>query len=239
MVSFERQQEILKYLREHRFATVRELAGAVYSSEASVRRDVKQLEGRGLLRQIYGGVVLPEYENAVVPVDLREPFHAAAKEKLAQRAAELLFDGATVLMDGSSTVRRILKYADGVRDLRIVTNNVRLLSDCISRPDIKIYSTGGLYLPQSGVLVGSGAEDYVRSINADLLFFSAQALSQDGILSDASEEETALRRVMLSRAKRRILLCDASKLGSTRTFTVCSKEDVDLILCDAPLPWET
>lgn len=237
MVGFERQQEIMKYLREHRFASVRELSKAVFSSEASVRRDVKQLEARGLLRQIYGGVVLPEYENSVIPLDLRDHSQSAIKEKLARRAAAYLFDGATVLMDGSSTVRRILKYANGVRDLRIITNNVRLLSECNS-PNIQIYCTGGRYLPQSGVLVGHGAQESVRRINADLLFFSAQALSHDGILSDSSDEETALRQVMLAHAKQKILLCDSSKLNSSRTFTVCSKDEVDLILCDQPLPWE-
>ena len=72
MVVFERQQTIMKYLKEKRFATVKELSGVVFASEASVRRDVKALEAKGLLKQIYGGVVLSEYENSVVPVRLRE-----------------------------------------------------------------------------------------------------------------------------------------------------------------------
>ena len=91
---------------------------------------------------------------------------------------------------------------------------------------------------QSNIFVGSATEEYIRGVNADLLFFSGQALSEDGEISDASEEETSLRRVMLTRAKRRIFLCDSSKLGKRRTFTICQKDDVDDIICDKRLPWE-
>ena len=237
MIVFERQQTIMKYIKEKHFATVKELSRVVFASEASVRRDVKTLEAKGLLKQIYGGVVLPEYENSVVPVTLRESSNSAIKEELAKRAAEELFDGATVILDGSSTVRRIINYIDKFRDVKIITNNARIFDESISS-GVKLYCTGGLYLPQSGVFVGSGAESYISGINADILFFSSQALSDDGEISDVSEEETSLRRVMLSRAKRKIFLADSSKLGERRTFSVCTKDDVDKIICDKTLPFE-
>ena len=237
MVVFERHQEIMKYLNEKHFATVKELAGVVFASEASVRRDVKALETKGYLKQIYGGVVLPEYEKGVVPLSLRDQSNSAVKEELARRAADELFDGATVILDGSSTVRRIIKHIDKFRNLKIITNNARLFEGNVPQ-NVKLYCTGGLFLPQSNIFVGSGAEKYISEINADILFFSSQALSFEGEISDASEAETSLRRVMLSRSKRKIFLADASKLGESRTFTVCHKDDVDKIICDRELPWE-
>lgn len=237
MVIYERQKEIIEYLKKNRFATVKELSEIVWSSEATVRRDIKLLEQKGYLKQIYGGVVLPEYENSVVPVDIRESAHSLVKDKLAQRAAEHIFDGATVFMDGSSTVRRITKYMGHLNDVKIITNNVRVFREH-ELPNVKIYCTGGLFLPQSNIFVGASAQRYVSEINADILFFSSQAISNDGEISDASEEETALRRAMLLKAKRKIFLCDSSKLGGKRTFSVCTKDDVDEIICDVKLPWE-
>lgn len=236
MSIYERQKQIMQYLKEKNFATVKELSVLVYASEASVRRDIKVLADRGLLHPIYGGVVLPEYKNGVVPISLRDTSHTAAKEEIARAAAEMIFDGATVIMDGSTTVRRIIKYIKA-SPVYIITNNVRILNEEL--PDgVTVYGTGGLFLPQSNIFVGKGAQSFLNGINADLLFFSSQAISSTGEISDASEEETALRQAMLTRAKKRIFLCDASKLGQTRTFTVCTREDVDTILCDAPLPWE-
>lgn len=236
MYEYERQREILSYLRQKRFATIKELTGIVFASESSVRRDIKGLEQKGQLKQIYGGVVLPEYENSVVPIELRDPSNSAVKEELAKRAAEYIYDGATVIMDGSSTVRRIIKYIGKFHNLKIITNNQRIFNEC-DHPDAKLYCIGGLFLSQSKIFVGSAAERYINGINADILFFSAQAISDAGEISDASEEETALRKAMLSRAKRKIFLCDSSKLGLKRTFTVCTKDDVDVIVCDTQLPW--
>lgn len=237
MLVYERQREILNYLKQKQFATIGELAKIVWSSESSVRRDIKTLEQKGYVKQIYGGVVLPEYEHSVMPISLRDPAHSAAKEDVARKAAEYLFDGATVMMDGSSTVRRITKYIGSFRGLKIITNNQRIFSTC-DHPDVKLYCTGGLYIPQSHIFVGSVAESYINNLNADILFFSSQAISEDGEISDSSEEETALRRAMLTRAKKKIFLCDSSKIGHSRTFTLCTNNDVDVIVCDKKLPWE-
>ena len=237
MTSYERKRELIRYLKEKRFATVKEMTRVVWTSESTVRRDIKELEAKGYVKQIYGGAVLSEYENSVVPVSLRDSSNTAVKEELAKRAAGYLFDGATVILDGSSTVRRILKYASHVRDLKVITNNQRIFCEC-DLPEVTLYCTGGRFLNQSNIFVGSATEEYIRGVNADLLFFSGQALSEDGEISDASEEETSLRRVMLTRAKRRIFLCDSSKLGKRRTFTICQKDDVDDIICDKPMPWE-
>ena len=235
MISYERQMEILNYLNKKHFSTVKELAKIIWTSESSVRRDIKELEQKGYVNQIYGGVVLAEYANGVVPVKLRDSSNSAIKEKLAKEAAKHIFDGATIFMDGSSTVRRIIKYINNFTHLKIITNNHRVFAEC-SNPQIQLYCTGGLFSNQNNIFVGSSAESYVNNINADILFFSSQAISNDDEISDVSEEETSLRKVMLSRAKKKIFLCDSSKLGLKKTFTLCSKDDIDIIICDKDLP---
>ena len=237
MILYERQNEILKYLKKHRFSTVKELSGVVFSSESSVRRDLKELENKGYVSQVYGGVVLSEYTNSVIPVNLRDSSNASVKDELAKKASELLFDGATVILDGSSTVRRIVKHLDKFHSLKIITNNQKVFEE-YKGEEHTMYCTGGRFCPKSNIFTGSAAEDYIRNINADFVFLSSQAISQEGVISDISEEETALRRVMLSSAKKKIFLCDSSKVGKVKTFTLCTKEDVDMIICDSKLPWE-
>ena len=237
MIQYERQQHILSILQQRGTASVRELSAAVFASEASVRRDIEFLEQQGYVKRIYGGVMLSRHENSVIPLDLRDPEHSTVKEHLAQRAAELIPDGATVLIDASSTTRRILRYLDRKRDLRIITNNLRLLQEARD-PAIALYGTGGAYDLTNHAFVGPAAEAYVRGISADIFFFSSQGITEEGEITDVSEEETSLRRVMLSRAKRHIFLCDSSKIGIRRVFTLCTRHEVDQIICDTPLPWE-
>ena len=237
MLIFERQQAILNHLQKNRFSTVKELAKIVFASESSVRRDIKVLEQKGYVIQLYGGITLAGNSNRVVPVGIRDSSNASVKDVLAKEAAKHIFDGATIFMDGSSTVRRIIKYADRFKNLKIITNNQLIFSEC-AHPHIKLYCTGGLFDSNNNIFSGSIAEQYIAGINADIVFFSSQAISENGEISDVSEEETSLRKVMLSRAEKKIFLCDSTKIGLKKTFTLCTKDDIDLIICNKKLPWE-
>lgn len=234
---YERRNKILEYLKINRISNVDELSKLVWSSPSSVRRDIKALETQGLVTQIYGGVMLPEYQNSVIPLNMRDSAYSAEKEQIAEQASKLIFDGATVMMDGSSTVRRIMKYISGVKDLKIITNNLKILSDFES-PDVKIYCTGGLYNAKSNIFIGSAAENFIRGAHADILFFSSRAVSNDGVISDVSEEEISLRRVMFAHSQKKVFLCDSSKVGDRKTFTLCHVREVDHVISDKPLPWE-
>lgn len=237
MIQYDRQQKVLHFLKERRSATVKELAAAVYASEASVRRDLEALEKEGFVHRVYGGAVLPEYKNSEVPISLRDAEHHDVKEKIARRAAAMIPDGSTILLDSSSTTRRIVKYIGHARDLRIITSNLAVFTE-LGNLDVEAYCTGGTFRKKGHDFVGAAAEAYVRSVSADIVFFSSQGISEDGEITDVSEERIALRRAMMERAKKKVFLCDSSKIGVRRVFTLCTKDDVDEIVCDVPLPWE-
>lgn len=235
MLQHERQNEILRYLTDHHSATVEEIAAKIYVSPSTARRDIIALEEQGFVARLYGGVILAEHKNGAVPVALREDAYSAAKEMLARRAAALIGHGAVVFADGSSTVRRVFKYvdADGVT---VITNNRRIFEDYGHKKNLTLFTTAGRYDDRNHVFLGPNAILSLLQFHADVVLFSSQGIDGEGI-SDVSEEETALRRVMLDRADRRIFLCDSSKLGVRKTHLLCRLDEVDEILCDAPLPF--
>lgn len=235
MLQYERQQNILTYLQQHHTATIRALAKNIYTSEASVRRDLAALEAEGLVVRVYGGVVLSEYKNEVVPVELRDSANSAAKELIAVEAAKRIHDGDTVFFDSSSTVRRICKHIKKRKNVKIITNNLRICSE-LKDTDITVYCTGGEYYKKRDCFLGSYAERFIASINADSVFFSCKGLSESGVLTDVAESEISMRHVMRSHAANSYFLCDASKIGTTYAFTLCHAREVTEILCDVPLP---
>lgn len=230
MSQLERQQRILLLLRERTSMTVREISEALFFSESSVRRDVRELESRGLVDHLWGGVMLT---SGFAPVSIRESEHSAVKDRIAKEAASRVRDGDTLLLDASSTVRRIVGYLGERRDLCIITNNQRIFEESFPK-SFRLFCTGGAFRPENHNFCGPAAEQYLRSVHADLCFFSSQGLSEKGEINDVLEEETALRRVMLTRAQRRIFLCDSSKIGISKQFILCSLADVDEVICDAP-----
>ncbi|MBE6596793.1 MAG: DeoR/GlpR transcriptional regulator [Ruminococcaceae bacterium] len=224
-----RQEEIVSFIAPRHFASVAEISEHIYTSGATVRRELSALERMGIVKSVYGGVVLCEYSNESVPIYLRDNENSAEKERIAREASTLVHDGATVILDSSSTVRRICKHIKTRKSLTVITNNLRVcgeLKDC----DVRVICTGGTLVPKRECFVGHFAEEFMRRVNADLLFFSAQGLSENGDITDSSEEEIALRRVMLERSKTSVFLCDPSKVGKDYPFTLCSVGEIDKII---------
>ena len=237
MIRYERREKILARLAEQKSVSVKELAAELFISEASVRRDVAALEQEGLVTRLYGGVTLSANRKGVIPLSFRDGEHSAEKDEIARRAASLVRDGDTVMMDASSTVRRMLRYLGDKRDLTIITNNLRIFTEA-REMGIRLYATGGVYSPENHALMGLGAEQTVRTLSADAVFFSSQGISEEGEITDASEEETALRRIMISRSARKYFLCDSSKVGIRRLFTLCHKDELTAVISNQSLPWE-
>lgn len=235
MLAFERQKNVLEYLEKHQSATIRELAAAVYASEASVRRDVERLEAEGYVERIYGGVLLAKYKNSVVPVQLRDSSNSAGKELAAQKAAKMIKDGDTVILDASTTAFRICNYIKDRKHLKVITNNLRVCQELSAYTEIQVYCTGGYYVGSSGCFLGSSAERFLGGIRADILFFSAQGIGADGTITDVSEQEISMRRVMLQHAKDRYFLCDGSKFGITKPFVLCNAEELSGVISDIEL----
>lgn len=235
MPQYERQKSILSYLQIHQSATVKELSAAVYASEASVRRDVARLETSGHVERIYGSILLAGHENAVIPVNVREGSNIPRKEIVAKMAAELIQDGDTVILDASTTTYRICRHILDRKHLNVITNNLRVCEALGTAEGIQVYCTGGTYNGSSNCFLGANAEAFLRKVHADKLFFSAQGISEDGVVTDVSEQEISMRRVMMQQSKEIYFLCDATKYGIRRPFTLCSHEDFSRILCDVPL----
>lgn len=235
MLQFQRQQSILQYLQAHNSAKIGQIAKAIYTSEASVRRDIAAMEAQGLVVRVYGGVILAQHKNDVIPPALRDGANSAVKEALAEQAAALIHDGDTVIFDSSSTVRRICRHIQKRKNLKIITNNLRICEE-LRDTDIAVYVTGGEFFKKRDCFLGPYAERFLSSVNADSVFFSCKGLSGDGYLTDVSEDEISMRTVMLRQAANSYFLCDSSKLNTRCSFTLCHAGEITAILCDAPLP---
>ncbi len=226
MLQIERKERILGLLATATAHRVSELAAALYTSEATVRRDLTAMEKEGLVRRVYGGVVLAREDP---PLDFRRQENAAAKADIARRAAALIRDGDTVFLDASSTVLHILPHLSRLKDLTVVTNSHRAV-ELLAGGNHRVFCTGGQLLRRNLAYVGPLAEEMLRSLSFDIAFFSSRGVSEEGEITDSSEEETWLRRVALSRAARKVFLADASKRGQRYLFLLGHLEDMDEVI---------
>ncbi len=235
MYKCEREGEIIALLNETEYATVEYLARKMNISPSSIRRDLKNLEERGLVSRSYGGVKLAKINGKHIPFSLRSQENSLEKKQIAKAALSLINSKDVVFLDGSSTAFFMADLLPSVNGLTVITNNIDAMSS-FSGYDIRAYCTGGVISSENkSVLVGGYTEDFLRRIKADVMIFSVQSISRDGNFYDCYAEEVAVRNVMLANARKKILLCDSSKLDGNSTFYQGNLNDVDYIVCDRPL----
>ena len=231
----ERQEKILHLLEENGAISVRKLTSMLYASEATVRRDLTSLEQAGALKRTHGGAIPVTDTNRQVPLFLREALNSEEKNELCRRAAEFVHDGDTVFLDGSSTAQYMVRHLRRFKDLVAVTYSLKT-AGLLSDSHIKTYCTGGLLLENSLVFIGHRAAEFANGINVDVCFMSCKGLSENGDLTDTSDEETPIRRAFLDRSRTRVFLMTANKIGKTYFHTLCRADEADAILTGVPLP---
>ena len=235
MYKCEREDEIISLLNETEYATVEYLSKKMNISSSSIRRDLKNLEERGLVNRSYGGVKIASSGGKRIPFSLRSHENSPQKKQIAKAAASLIHVGDVVFLDGSSSAYFVAELLPAISGVTVITNSIDAVS-FLSRYDIKAYCTGGNVSPENkAVLVGDYTLEFLRKIHADVAIFSVQAVSKSGEFYDCYAEEVAIRNVMIKNAKKRILLCDSSKLDKTSTFYQAHTDDIEHVISDTDL----
>ena len=231
MFKSERQNKIIEILKERDYASVRLLCSLLFASEPTIRRDLTALEQEGIIRRSHGGAILVRDEISR-PLAFRKEVMQAEKRKIAQKAAELIPQGAVLFIDASTTAGHLIPLLKG-KDITVITNGLATLN-LLQEQKIKAKCIGGDLLHSSMCFAGRSAERFLEELHADLLFFSISCLNEFGEITDYSEEEIYLRKVMLQHAKKRILLLDHTKFQKTATFRLCTLKEIEGIITDLP-----
>lgn len=229
------EKEILTILQEKQFASVIDLAEKLFISPATIRRKLTSLQEQGLVLRTHGGAKINDTNNFSPTFDLRTHTNSIAKRKIALSAIKLIKNGDLIFLDGSTSSYAVAEYLKEFSDIRVVTNGIDTLS-LLAKNKINGYSTGGSISDvNNSTLVGQLAHDAVKSLHANVLFFSAQSVDENGEVYDCFEQENYLRKSMMKSAELKILLCDDTKIGRTSPFRLCSIDDVDYIISNADL----
>ena len=230
-----RQQQILELLEENGAVSVKDLTRRLFVSEATVRRDLCELEKQGALQRNYGGATSVLAINEQVPLFIREGLDGKAKNEICRRAAAIVKNGDTVFLDGSSTVQYLVTHLAHLENVTVVTYSIKT-AELACQNHIKTYCVGGLLMENSLVCTGAMAIAFAEQFNVDVAFLSCKGVSEDGRFTDTSEEETAIRRAFLQNARTSALLMTQNKFGNTYLHTLCHARDVDYLFSDGEIP---
>jgi len=228
-----RQEQILELLRENTFLTVEKLSKYTYTSPSSIRRDLTRLQNLSLIKRTHGGASIHSDVTEAPHLNNRMTENIVGKKKIAKKAAALIHDGQSIMLDGSSTVAFLIPHIAKHKDITLFTYNMMTAISAINY-GIATHCLGGTSLNRSAVLAGASTYKAVAEIHPDIAFFSSRGLSQDGIISDPTPEENYIRKLMLENAKTSVFLCNSEKFGNQALYALASLDEVDYCVFDKP-----
>ena len=218
MLADRRRSSILEMLGERSFVETSELARLLDVSELTVRRDLTELESQGVVRRVRGGAVATGQEE--LSFKARRIQHAEEKQRIAQRAAELVEDGDCVLLEAGTTVSAMVPFVRARRGLKVVTHAVNIAASLLQCSSVDLTMIGGTVRPNSWATVGASAEAAIQELYFEKLFLSCDGITVEHGLTAYDEDEAQLNRKMIERAAQCYLLADHSKFGKDALYRV-------------------
>lgn len=234
-----RRLEIVETLRSNGAVTVAEVEDRYEVSAMTARRDLDELERRGLVRRTHGGAVLPSTAAHEDSFARRMNVAREEKERLAAAAVAMLSPRETVFLDSSTTsyfvARRMI---DAGLSATVLTNSLPVMELIFNEggSDVELIGVGGTLRRLTRSFVGPFAVRTVEGHFADRLFLSVKGLTETGMLTDADPLEAEVKRAMIGQAGESTLLVDRSKLIARGLSVVASVTEVGGVMVDEITP---
>ena len=226
----ERRSRLLDLIRVRGFAALEELVRELGVSESTVRRDLDALEEQGAAKRTHGGVLYAGGMPRLAEFDERQPANWAAKRAIAAKAADVIGDGETVLLDGGTTTYEVARLLVG-RSLQVVTNSLPVANLFASESRSDLVLLGGYVSPRTGVCLGPYANELLGRLHVTTTVLSAAGIAEEGLFNAhllLAETEQA----MLRAAGRVIVVADSSKFGRKSLTLVAPLAEIDAFVSD-------
>jgi len=234
-----RRREIAERLQALGAVSVADVESRFGVSPMTARRDLAELERRGVLRRTHGGAVLPQNAAHEDSFGRRLKVASESKRRLAEGAVALLSPRETVFLDSSTTsyfvARRLIE--SGV-SATVLTNSLPIMQLVFDEggPGLELIGMGGTFRRLTRSFVGPFAVRTVLGHFADRLFLSVKGVAENGTLTDADQLEAEVKRTMIEQADQATLLIDDSKLAVRGLSVIAPLRDLTNVLADGLLP---
>jgi DeoR/GlpR family transcriptional regulator of sugar metabolism len=221
--------------------TIAELEARFGVSAMTARRDLSELERRGVVRRTHGGAVLPTFSAHEDSFARRLNSEAEAKRRIAAEAVERLAPRETVFLDSSTTAHYVARQmVDTGIQATVLTNSLPIMELVFNEggTGLEVIAMGGTLRRLTRSFVGPFAVRTVLGHFADRLFLSVKGLTANGMLTDADGLEAEVKRAMIGQARESILLLDRTKLEARGLSVIASLSEVSGVISDGLQPAE-
>jgi DeoR/GlpR family transcriptional regulator of sugar metabolism len=228
-----RHQRILDALAASPTLRMNELSEALGVSAETVRRDLKELDRRGLVSRTYGGAVRAfRGEPAVAE---RRRMMIRERDAIAATVSALISPGEVLMIGaGATTLQVAQRIARDHFGLTIITHAIDVVAALGTNDSFTVIATPGHFDPREGHLVGHETCAFLDGFVADRAILGASGVTPEGF-SNAEAQAAAVYTAMMRRAQSTLIVADHSKFDvrALRLFGSWD-EEVSLVTDRAP-----
>ena len=206
-------------------------------SQMTLRRDLFQLEEEGKIIRIRGGAmsVREVQKTSGEPYTKKTTIHTDEKIIIAQKAAGLIDDGASIFIDGGSTALYLAKELPD-KVCNVFTNGLAVATELAKKKNVVVNLLGGQLIKENLSTASSFSSVYFTDTNFELAIISAAAFTPENGFSCSSQVEAELLRVVCRKAKFLYMMLDSSKIGKIKPYTFARAEDINVLITDDEFP---
>ncbi|WP_156292414.1 DeoR/GlpR family DNA-binding transcription regulator [Serratia oryzae] len=221
----ERHQAILNALQRQGRVLAAEMAVQLNTTEATIRRDLRQLAAQNLCKRIYGGALVPTPASGQI-VD-RLALSGDEKQLLAQAAQALISHGQVIFLDAGSTHLYLADLLPRNQQLTVVTNALSIASRLLERPGLRTILIGGEIDANVGGCVDAKAVVEIGTFHFDITFIGVCAYEAASGFSALHYQEAQFKRQVLARSGNVSVLCTRDKLNTYAPYGFLPASRVD------------
>lgn len=230
MLAAERKMRIVEYVRLHNSSTISTLAGVFGVHEATIRRDLAEIEQEGKLKRTHGGVIVEQWTHDEPSFNERSTQNLEQKMRIGKMAASLVEDGDHIIIDSGTTTQYIARNLVHRSDITVVTNDMNVAAELRDAPRIKVILTGGELYPSSYMLNGMFTEHVLRSLHALKAFIGTPALHPQHGLMHPEAQLVPAKQAMIRAAREIFVVTDDSKIGKPALHTVAPNSAIHTLI---------
>lgn len=235
MLRAERLQFILDRLEKEQRVISTGLIEELNVSEGTIRRDLNELQEKGLLKKVHGGAVpksrVPHPEAPPIFAERKE-YASESKSKIAAKAISLLKDGQVIIIDGGTSNWHIAKLMPPEIKLTIFTNSIPIANVLMDLPNIVLYLFGGKVFKNQRVTVDARITDILREIHADIAFIGTRSIHPEIGLTTLNHGEARLKNMMIQACEKVAVLVTKDKLNTADQYKICNIGDLDILIVE-------
>lgn len=236
MLAVERLQLIEEKLKNNKVVLVGELSREIKVTEETIRKDLEKLEKKNLICRVHGGAYLREGYGIEASMQVRSQIYKEEKELLANLCMNYVGDRDSLILDGSTTSVCIVKaLVREQKKLTVITNSLSVADEAAKGELIRLIVLGGTFNRNTYSFYGNVTLEELKNYRADKAIVSGAGISREAGLTDYSQEESDLRRIMIRQAKECIYVADSTKLGRKSVYVTGELTEVNVLLTDWPV----